>query len=293
MSRLDELKKQYPELNITIMDVLKKLDSSNTYKYLPLICKIFTKKFKNESESFYSEFKIAEFLKEKGFSIDSLTINELLVCYHISDFFSIDHYQVFRTFIEYMEKNKLLKNDVTSYSSLDDMRSAITLSDLEEYEKSLEKQVIKEFEDNKWVIVRPLTFSSSAKYGSSTRWCTTYQNEKQYFERYWRTGILIYVINKQTGYKFAGFKSLEEKREISFWGADDIRLDLLEIDIDDYLYVQIKNIFKSDNTNKNLCSSELQEQVHQECLHEQNFEYMPDIPATVTQWDGPQQIAIV
>ena len=56
----------------------------------------------------------------------------------------------------------------------------------------------KEYEDDKWVIVRPLTFASSVKYGASTRWCTTYQAEKQYFERYWRQGILIYFINKTT-----------------------------------------------------------------------------------------------
>ena len=39
---------------------------------------------------------------------------------------------------------------------------------------------IKEYEDERWLILRPLTFSASAKYGSSTRWCTTYQKEKNY-----------------------------------------------------------------------------------------------------------------
>ena len=46
MSRFDELKKQYPELNITIIDVLKRIDVSDTYKYLPTLCKIFGKRFK-------------------------------------------------------------------------------------------------------------------------------------------------------------------------------------------------------------------------------------------------------
>ena len=41
MSRLDELKKQYPEMNITFFDVMTRLDVSKSYKYLPLMCKIF------------------------------------------------------------------------------------------------------------------------------------------------------------------------------------------------------------------------------------------------------------
>ena len=38
MSRLDELKKQYPELNVTMFDMMNKLDTSKSYKYLPLFC---------------------------------------------------------------------------------------------------------------------------------------------------------------------------------------------------------------------------------------------------------------
>ena len=49
MSRLDELKKQYPELNITVFDMMTRLDTSKSYKYLPLMCKIFGKRY-NPSE---------------------------------------------------------------------------------------------------------------------------------------------------------------------------------------------------------------------------------------------------
>ena len=137
---------------------------------------------------------------------------------------------------------------------------------MKELTKDLEGQVNKEFEDEKWVVVRPLTFSASAKYGASTRWCTTYQREKNYFEKYWRRGILVYFINKQTGYKFAGYKGLEGDSEFSFWNAEDNRTDYLEVEADDYLFPIVKKIFKSEQTNKNLCSDEIQEQVHTECL---------------------------
>ena len=45
MSRIDELKKQYPELNVTIFDMMTRIDTSKSYKYLPLLCKIFGQKF--------------------------------------------------------------------------------------------------------------------------------------------------------------------------------------------------------------------------------------------------------
>jgi hypothetical protein len=137
---------------------------------------------------------------------------------------------------------------------------------MKELTKDLEGQVIKEYEDERWVVVRPLTFSASAKYGASTRWCTTYQREKNYFEKYWRRGILVYFINKQTGYKFAGYKGLEGDSEFSFWNAEDNRTDYLEVEADDYLFPIVRKIFKSEQTNKNLCSDEIQEQVHTECL---------------------------
>ncbi len=45
MSRLDEIKKQYPELNLSMFDMMVRLDTSKSYKYLPLLCKIFGQKF--------------------------------------------------------------------------------------------------------------------------------------------------------------------------------------------------------------------------------------------------------
>ena len=45
MSRIDELKKEYPELNITIFDIFKRMDNSKSYKYTALMCKIFSEKY--------------------------------------------------------------------------------------------------------------------------------------------------------------------------------------------------------------------------------------------------------
>jgi hypothetical protein len=272
MSRINELKKQYPELNITMFDLMVRLDTTKTHKYLPLMCKIFGKRFDvkemwRKDELSIGILELQSNLINKGISTDGLTDNQMFyLSNYITENFTTETYHTLNLFMEYMDKNMIEKNDVTSYKDIDDIRGAVTLATMKELTKELEGQVIKEYEDEKWVVVRPLTFSASAKYGSSTRWCTTYQKEKNYFEKYWRRGILAYFINKETGYKFAGYKGLDGDSEFSFWNAEDSRVDYLDVDADDYLYPIVKKIFRSEFTNKNLCSDEIQQQVYTECI---------------------------
>ena len=272
MSRLDELKKQYPELNITIFDLMTRLDSSKTYKYLPLMCKLFARRL--NPEVMYTKEEVSKGILEvygslinKGISTDNLSDKEILSLHSLTEFYNTELFTTLKDFTYYMEQNKIENKDVTSYSSIDDMRGAITLASIKEFTKEMSNQVIKEYEDDVWIAVRPLTFTASAKYGAGTRWCTTYQREKNYFERYWRQGILCYFINKKTGYKFAGFKSLQDK-EMNFWNADDSRIDFLDVNIEDYMFTIVKRIYASHLTNKNLCSDEIQEQVHSECVEQ-------------------------
>jgi len=272
MSRLEELKKQYPELNVTLFDMMTRIDTSKSYKYLPLLCKIFgqklnPKKIWNRDDYSKAMLDTQISLINKGISTDGLTEGQMYyMAYYYSEHFNGETYQTLKEFMEYMEKGHVENKDITSYKDIEDVRGAVTLASIKEFTKGLEGQIIKEFEDEKWIVVRPLTFSASAKYGASTRWCTTYQKEKNYFEKYWRKGILVYFINKQTGYKFAGFKSLDGDGEFSFWNSEDNRVDYLDVNSDDYLFPIVRKIFKSEVTNKNLSSKEIQEQVHNECF---------------------------
>ena len=272
MSRIDELRKQFPELNMTMFDLFKRIDTSSSYKYFPLLCKVFGKRFNmldqyenNKVKKDIAKLEIHENLLSRGIATDGLTENELYYLHYITDYFNNDNYFTVKDFMRYMEKNQIENKDVTSYSTIDDLRAAITLASIKELTKELEGQVVKEYEDDKWLVVRPLTFQSSSKYGATTRWCTTYQKEKQYFEKYWQYGILVYFINKVTGYKFAGYKSLRDGDELSFWNAEDRRIDYLDVDADDYLFPIVRRILSSNKTNKELCSTEIQNQVMSEC----------------------------
>ena len=282
MSRLDELKKQYPELNVTMFDVFKSMDPTSSYKYFPLLCKIFSIRWrineqypKDEIPKVTMEFRTL--LTSFGINTQNFSENQNYFLRHLMDFYPNNHFETLREFISLMENKRLQNKDVTSYNSLDDIRNAVSLASINELNRELEGQVIKEYEDDKWVIVRPLTFASSVKYGASTRWCTTYKHDKGYFERYWRQGILIYFINKFTGYKFAGYKSLSDK-DLSFWNAEDTRVDYLDVDADEYLFPIVRRIFQSQDTNKNLCSDELQEKEHQECLGDMELKCRADEP---------------
>jgi hypothetical protein len=255
-----------------MFDLMVRLDTTKTHKYLPLMCKIFGKRFNvkemwRKDELSMGLLELQSNLINKGISTDGLTDNQMFyLSNYITENFTTETYHTLNLFMEYMDKNMIEKNNVTNYKDIDDIRGAVTLATMKELTKELEGQVIKEYEDEKWVVVRPLTFSASAKYGSSTRWCTTYQKEKNYFEKYWRRGILAYFINKETGYKFAGYKGLDGDSEFSFWNAEDSRVDYLDVDADDYLYPIVKKIFRSEFTNKNLCSDEIQQQVYTECI---------------------------
>jgi hypothetical protein len=284
MSRLDELKKEYPQLNISLFDLMVRLDTSKSYKYLALFCKLFNKKFDFDSQFFDKEDRAKGVLQlnsrliERGISTNGLNEEQMFVLTTLSDFWDDGIFTTIKDFIYYIDINQIENKDVTSYKDIDDLRNAINIATMKELDKGIENQVIKEFEDDKWVIVRPLTFSASIKYGSNTRWCTTYQKEKNYFERYWRQGILVYFINKKTGYKFATFKSISDKNDISFWNAEDSRVDFLTLDIDDYLFPIIKRILNSEHSNKNLCSDEIQQQVHKECIDPYELKEMYPMP---------------
>jgi hypothetical protein len=271
MSRLTEIKKQYPELNITIIDLFNKIDGTKSYKYLPLLCKIFGQRFSpkiySKDERLIVESDIKSVLMTYGISTDGISFNETYAIRDILELFNISDIQTFIQFKDLMEKGVIENKDITSYKDIEELGGAITLSMIKENEKELEGQAIKVFEDEKWLAVRPLTFQASSKYGSGTKWCTTYKREKNYFEKYWRTGILVYFINKKTGYKFGGFKELDKGGELSFWNSADSRVDYLELETDDYLFPIVRKIFKSEDTNKNLCSNEIQEQVHTECIN--------------------------
>jgi hypothetical protein len=286
MSKITELKNQHPELNITVMDLFTKMDNTNTNKYLPLLCKLFGNKYDFDkrfgTETFKSELiHVKERMDYLGFNYENIPNNELFIYHHFFDNFDTDDVRDFLSFRNFNEKGLISNKDVTSYKSIDELRSSVSLATLKQTEKEMKLQIHKEYEDNTWLVLRPLTFESSSKYGSATKWCTTYKRDRHYFKRYWERGILVYFINKITGLKFASFKSLDNERELSFWDSSDTRVDSLELEIDDYMYKVVMKILKSDKTNQDFCSDEIIQQVRLDCNRKKSYDNSESQPSEI------------
>ena len=84
------------------------------------------------------------------------------------------------------------------------------------------------------------------KYGANTKWCTTTESG-QYYARYSARGILIYNINKKTGYKVACFKNLDQAfdNEFSWWDVTDKRIEVLDSEAPAVVLEAIRNEIKN------------------------------------------------
>ena len=124
MSRLDELKKQYPELNVTFFDMMTRLDTSKTYKYLPLLCKIFGQKLNPKKfwdKDYYSSnlLDVQSTLINRGISTDGLNDGQMYyILNFITEHYSNDIYQTLKEFMDYMDKGQI-DNNILNQSSYD------------------------------------------------------------------------------------------------------------------------------------------------------------------------------
>jgi hypothetical protein len=157
-------------------------------------------------------------------------------------------------------------NDLSKYSDISQIMTEVSICEMKVMSKELEKETIKEYEDDKWLLIRPLSFEASSKYGSGTKWCTTYKREKDYFFKYIHNGTLVYFINKENGYKVAMHKEIHEgSQEISFWDAADKRCDFISLDFDEYLLPIIKRIVKDNKKNVDFLDKDRLFNVASEC----------------------------
>ena len=168
----------------------------------------------------------------------------------LNEYVGYNESKTIEKFIELNEKNLITQKDLTTYKTIEELELQISLSDLKIVDKELEKQVLKLMETDEWLVLKPLSYQASVKYGSGTKWCTASKNESDYYFRYSKRGILIYCINKKTGDKVAGFKNLDlsYEKETSFWTIIDLRTDSIDCDLPE----DVMNIFKEEfkNTKK-------------------------------------------
>lgn len=294
MGRLDTLKTQYPYLNITILDLLSEIDGTKSHKYLQLLCKLFKKSWLrdlgSEGERIELELDNKRTMERLGILISQDPLVNITKRRFL-DLFRHDDVEMFQQFKSYMESDQIEVSDLTKYDTMSDVRNAVSYATIKQSHKKLEKQVHKEYEDDTWLLLRPLSFESSSVYGSGTRWCTTFRKEKEYFFKYFFNGSLIYILNKKTGYKFAMYVDIYERSniEISFWNAEDTRVDFLSLDVDDYLIPILRKIKESQKKNSEFLSTSDLYKVALDCnsLFRINEQSLEATVKSVTEYDPP------
>jgi hypothetical protein len=226
MSRLDRLKEQHPDLNVSLIDIITSLDPSNSYKYTEFLIK----NFKNNNEDYSPN--LDEFKTYLGIH-----------------FFGHVGISVLNEFERHSKANRIKEKDISKYSDFSELEKQVEIADEIENRKKFEKEILRIYEDDTWLILTPLSFEASKIYGSNTKWCTT---QKKYWDEYLRTYRVIYVINKETDIKFAFSKKFSTKK-IQAWDSLDNEVDPMVIgNIPDELFLKIRKELQENKTTGDL-----------------------------------------
>mgnify|MGYP000040909358 CR=1 FL=1 len=187
-------------------------------------------------------------------------LQTMLMYNFVNSFFNEEDLKNFRRFAEYNERGLITQNDLTKYKSFEQIISSVSIAEMRVDVKEMENQIIKIREDDEWLLLRPLTYLASKKYGSNTKWCTTQETNSEYFTKYTTKGVLIYCINKVNGYKVASFYSLDKSDpEFSYWNQKDTRIDSTDSELTLELIGFIRDYVKDPKvkTNRYMLSDDM------------------------------------
>ena len=262
MSRIHELTLNNPSLVINTIEIINSL--FNKSKYTELSVNLI-KNYRENKQNNYNRIDGLKLELIHEFNLDEDFINpksneEILnLHFTLTDYFGYNNFRLIRKFEELNERNLIINNDLTRFKTFEELELEVSLAELKSLNKDLERQTIKLYENDEWLVIKPMSFLASKKYGSSTRWCTTMEHNPDYYLKYSRNGILIYCLNKKTGDKVAAYKalSIHENRETSFWDMSDTRIDSIESGLPNEIMELIKNEFiNMKKTNWDLLSED-------------------------------------
>ena len=253
MTKLKEIRESAPKwMTTSLFDILIEMDPSETNKFVPMMVSIINNEEKqlldsnwsneDERESFMSEIK--SIIPSK---FSRLSFEDMFPLFKLMDSqaFSTTIFADIQDFMDLYQKKYMSGVDVSQIKNFNQLTTHLSLATVKQNLKEFEKQINKMYEDENWLLVRPITYESSLKYGAGTRWCTAAKTSPDHFFRYAENGVLIYCLNKNTGYKVAVFKSLYE-RETSFWNSADLRVDSMETELDGNVLNVLKNELKHE-----------------------------------------------
>lgn len=256
MAKLSEIKQKNPELNFSLIDFLTLVDTSDTNKFVPMMINCINSEFKKRITTREIQFNNLRMDKIKSKFLESK--KDLNYIEPFIDFFNhilLDTCgkDIILDFMDLYQRNYVENLDLNTISDLDQLREIYNKAHSKFIANTSHKEVVKVVDDQEWLIVRPLTYESSRAYGAGTKWCTTSKDDPHHFFKYYSRGILIYCINKITGYKVAVFWDVNYESSPTFWNVLDNQIDSIMTELPPYILKHIKNLPKTSNAS--LCDA--------------------------------------
>ena len=243
---IKKIKKENDVIDISLIDLMGKLDTSETKKYTQFLVKILKKSFDNDNkylfkESSSRERKLDEVLGNNTF--DSWMTKRL-----IGHLYGWDEMNLFVEFCDYMERGLTNEKDVSKYDSWEMVATEVYQAKNRDLFKKAKKQVKVVYEDDQYFCIKPLTYEASVSYGYQTKWCTASVHDQSYFYNHSRDGVLVYVIDKINNMKFGFYHN---DHQIQIYNQKDDRVDSMETGLPLELLHKLFSEMKSDVKDKN------------------------------------------
>lgn len=251
MSRLDKLKEQHPDLNISIIDMIAKIDPTETYKYTEFLIKTLQKWFESKD----------------------------IMLYMGIDFFGDANVETLNEFEVHCKAKRIKNSDISTYVGFEQMRVEVKLADDIVKQKEFEKQTIKIYEEGQWLALIPLSFEASKLYGSNTKWCTT---QEKYWNEYIKHSKLIYIINRSTNEKFAISSKKNSKTEVQAWLSNDDEISPMLLDLPMGVLMAINGEIRKKETNFELMNVGVKKEPILKVVKRKLVNSISDLPDTVT-----------
>ena len=192
--RIEFLQKKYPNLAPELLEYVVRTVDPTHGEYSDWLMKGYTKLTPSQQSRFYEDsYKLTEALTSYHKYKNKLKTSDAVVTTHQGVSLSVN------------TLNDI--NRIQGYSALYDVYEQV-LKPFEHEQISqdanleLSQKIERIFSSNEWLIIVPLTYEASCKYGAGTRWCTASSKTSRHYDQYSEDGPLYILIHKETQEKW-------------------------------------------------------------------------------------------
>jgi hypothetical protein len=255
---IKHLIQENPSMEINLIRLLSKLDPSKTNKFTPFLLKIFKEKIENFSKDyeqvggpFGNRYQFANNIMNSSDGVE-----KLLTLWIIDHTLHAESIEILAEFNEVLEKGLIEQNDISKYKDMGEIINQLSIAKTKDLLNKSRKEISVVYEDDTVMMLKPLSFEASLKYGAGTKWCTAMKNEPEYFYRYSKNGILIYLINKVSGRKFGCYS--EENNRVNIYNEVDESIDSFHMGLPYHTLTKLMGFLDTNlhQSNVNLFSDE-------------------------------------